>query len=95
MSEAPNQIDGAKVIEWAWSGEKPFGTLYYEGSDDVAANIFGLAICSYGKDREFYRFSCDENWEAEQDSTYHSIEEAKNYLPDQYRNVSANWIKKN
>ncbi|MYM58619.1 hypothetical protein GTG28_05220 [Vibrio sp. OCN044] len=30
MSNPPRQIDGANVIEWAWSGDKPFGYIHYE-----------------------------------------------------------------
>lgn len=43
MSKPPKEIDGAKVIEWAWSGSEPFGVVCFE-SGEVAAEIFGLAI---------------------------------------------------
>ncbi len=80
-----NEIDGAKVLIWAWSGSTPFGFV-----GDV--EIYGLAICQYENSDEVYRFSCDENWETQQDQVYDSIEQAKDYLPDQYRIVKANWI---
>ena len=25
--QPPNEIDGARVIEWAWSGDGPFGEV--------------------------------------------------------------------
>ena len=82
----PNEeIDGAKVLIWAWSGLNPFGFV-----GDV--EIYGLAICQYENSDGIYRFSCGENWETQQDGLYDSIEQAKNQLPDQYRNVPANWI---
>jgi hypothetical protein len=85
MKKPPNKIDKANVLEWAWSGSIPFGKV---GETD----IFGLAICQYENSDEYYRFSCDKNWETEQDGLYDSVEEAKNCLPEQYKNVPANWI---
>ena len=82
----PAKIDGAKVVEWAWSGLTPFGEV--PGADSPM--IFGLAIATYD-DTQFYRFSCDSNWETVQDGLYDSIDDAKAQLPDQYRNVNANW----
>jgi hypothetical protein len=95
MKRPPNEIDGAKVLEWAWSGSIPFGVLKYSGGEkdgQVAFEIYGLAICQYEKTGEIYRFSCDENWETQQDSPCSSIEQAKKDLPEQYKNVPANWI---
>lgn len=87
--EPPTEIDGARVIEWAWSGDQPFGEV--PGAD--SPEIFGLAIATYD-DREFYRFSCDRDWETQQDWLYDSVDEAKRLLPDQYRLVEANWTRK-
>ena len=88
-NEPPTEIDGARVIEWAWSGDQPFGAV--PGADST--QIFGLAIATYD-DREFYRFSCDRDWETQQDGLYVSVDEAKHLLPNQYRLVEANWTKK-
>lgn len=84
----PAEIDGARVVEWAWSGDLPFGEV--PGAE--SPEIFGLAIATYD-DCEFYRFSCDRDWETQQDGLYDSIDEAKQQLPDQYRKVEANWRK--
>nr|WP_010132455.1 hypothetical protein [Microbulbifer agarilyticus] len=92
MSKPPKEIDGAKVIEWSWSGDRPFGVIYYD-CGKIASEIFGLAICKYRDSEVVYRFSCDANWEAEQDSEYCSAVDAKEHLPDQYRNVDAVWQK--
>ncbi len=86
----PQELDGAKVIKWAWSGNKPFG--YVGNEDDTEReSIYGLAICAYGDYAGFYRFSCDKNWEVIQYSFYETIEQAIKQLPDQYKNVEANW----
>ncbi|MCP4095030.1 MAG: hypothetical protein GY880_28225 [Planctomycetaceae bacterium] len=82
----PDKIDGASVIEWAWSGTYPFGEVPGAQSPE----IFGLAIATYDN-IEFYRFSCDRNWNTVQDGLYDSIADAKAQLPDQYRNVDAHW----
>jgi hypothetical protein len=84
--QPPEEIDGARVIEWAWSGSNPFGEV--PGAE--SPEIFGLAIATYD-DIQFYRFSCDRNWGTVQDAIYESAADAKEQLPDQYRNVEAHW----
>jgi hypothetical protein len=84
MNKPPSEIDGAKVLLWASSDSVPFG---YVG--DI--KIYGLAICQYENSNDVYRFSCDEKWETQQDGLYNSIEQAKDELPEQYKNVPANW----
>ena len=92
MNKPPETIDNAEVLYWAWSGDSPFGVLKNtDGS--VASEIYGLAICQYLDSGTIYRFSCDKHWETEQDSNYASVEEAMNFLPEQYKNVQVNWIK--
>ena len=92
MVKPPKTIDGATVLEWAWSGELPFGLLTYT-SGETAAEIYGFAICSYPEATNVYRFSCNKNWEAEQDSPYESVEAAKDNIPSQYNNALVNWVK--
>lgn len=84
--QPPNKIDGARVIEWAWSGDDPFG----EVPGTVHPEIYGLAIATYD-DIVFYRFSCDRNWNTVQDALHDYVAAAKDQLPDQYRNVVAKW----
>jgi hypothetical protein len=92
MSKPPDKIDNAKVLEWAYSGEKPFGFLYYQDGT-VFSEIYALAICAYENSDTFYRFSCNKNWECLQDSEHNSIEEAKNNIPVQYKNAPLIWNK--
>jgi hypothetical protein len=86
----PAYIDGAKVIKWAWSGEKPFGYVSMIGSPE-REEIYGLAICQYENSESFYRFSCDKNWETVQDGSYETVEDAIRLLPVQYKNIEADW----
>jgi hypothetical protein len=91
--EPPDYLDGAKVVLWAWSGELPFGFVGNE-DDTEREEVYGLAICQYeGKVSKelIYRFSCDKNWIVIQDGIYDTVENAIRFLPDQYRNVAANW----
>lgn len=85
--EPPPEIDGARVIEWAWSGEQPFGEVH--GAEPV--QIYGLVIATYD-DKEYYRFSCDSHWNTQQDGSYTTVAEAKRQLPEQYKKIEANWI---
>lgn len=89
MKNPPAKLDGAKVLCWAYSEDDPFGVVECD-EDGVVATIQGLAICQYGDDC-VYRFSCDLDWEVQQDGVYESIEEAKRLLPDQYKNIPVNW----
>lgn len=79
----PHEIDGAKVLEWAWS-DTPFGYLRSEDGV-ISIAIHGLAICQYAGSSSVYRFSCDGAWKCEQDAPHASVEEAKQWLPEQYR----------
>ena len=82
-------LDNARVIEFAWS-DSPFGDV--KDTDGVlVAMIHGLAICQYENSRVVYRFSCDKTWEVISDVDYDSIEQAKAWLPDQYRRAPADW----
>lgn len=89
--EPPKQLDGAEVIQWAWSADEPFG---FVNSDDEKEMIYGLAICSYEDSAGFYRFSCNRNWEVIQDGFYETIERAITQLPSQYTNKEACWYKR-
>ena len=86
-----DKLDGAKVIKWAWSGDKPFGLIQINdnGSDSIA--IYGLAICQYDDSSDIYRFSCDKDWEVLQDEVYKTVYDAIRQIPDQYKFVIAQW----
>ncbi len=86
-NEPADELDGAKVIKWAWSGDRPFGLV-------GEIEIYGLAICRYDGSADVYRFSCDKDWEVQQDGLYDSIDEAIGQLPNQYKLVSARWTNK-
>lgn len=88
--EPPLELDGAKVVKWAWSGHKPFGFVGNEDGTE-SESIYGLAFCSYGDNEGIHRFSCDRNWEVVQDGYYNTIDQALDQLPDQYKNVEAVW----
>ena len=92
MNKPESKIDGANVLFWAWSGNEPFGWVG-SNTNPKAIPIFGLAIAQYEGDATIYRFSCNKNWETEQDATYETTSDAMEYLPEQYREVHAQWQK--
>jgi hypothetical protein len=56
--------------------------------------IFGLAICRYKNSGEVYRFSCNSDWETENDSAWeYSIQEAMEGPSTQYDIRKVQWIK--
>jgi len=87
------ELDGATVLEWAWSGSRPFGVINYAISEEKGVEIYGLALCQYADSEKIYRFSCNKDWEIEQDQVYSSIEEAKSKLPSQYKHMPIDWKK--
>lgn len=93
----PDKLDGATVLQWAWSGATPFCYMPVVGEDfmpmidEPVLEIYGLAICQYDNHSNVYRFSCDKNWEVQQDSEHISLEDAIEHLPEQYKLVAANW----
>ncbi len=60
---------------------------------DGRCTIHGLALCQYEGSDAVYRFSCNADWETEQDAAYASIAEAKAQLPNQYGGVPVTWKK--
>jgi hypothetical protein len=69
MKKPPEKIDGANVLLWAWSQDKPFFCMPVT---DLSGSIpiFGLAICRYADSGTVYRFSCNASWETENDFDY-------------------------
>jgi hypothetical protein len=85
----PLHLDSGKVLFWAWSGDKPFGKM--PTGDNTSIEIYGFAICIL--DGKLYRFSCDRNWEVQNDMDFDSIEEAKVSSYPQYSNQPIQWNK--
>jgi hypothetical protein len=93
IMEPPSHLDNAKVIEWAWSANEPFG--YTDNKHDTNRGvIYGLAICKYEDSESVYCFSCDRNWKVVQTSFYDTVDNAIKQLTEQYKNVIANWYTK-
>ena len=92
MKEPPDQLDGAKVLYWAWSGDDPFFVMpYSDGSGGIP--IYGLAVCQY-KSGAIYRFSCSYEWEVENDSDRETIEDAMSGASGQHDIATVEWQKR-
>ncbi|HLK29227.1 MAG TPA: hypothetical protein VKT28_11670 [Puia sp.] len=96
IKPAPDYLDGAKVLKWAWSGDQPFGVMKYSDNKDnlEPIKVYGLAICIYEKSNSMYRFSCDKDWEVVNDSQENSIQGAIDSIPEQYKNAERVWYEK-
>ena len=86
----PTELDGAKVLKWAWSGDLPLGFVPIQDSEHKIS-IYGIAVCAYENSEVFYRFSCDDQWEVINDSHYETMQQAIDELPSQYKMVAAVW----
>ena len=86
----PEEIDGATVVEWAWSDPDPFFVMPDSGRSG-GVPIHGLAICRYDDSGAIYRFSCDREWETENDSTHDSIEVARLASSRQHDVLAVEW----
>ncbi len=73
--EPPDELDGAKVILWAYNPIKPFFIMKYTDGT-VYKPVHGFAICRYKGSEIFYKFSCDSDWNVANDLDAASIEEA-------------------
>ena len=86
----PHVVDGAKILDWVWSGDVPFGHILNREGAKICA-VHGLAICAYAGDPRIYRFSCDRNWNVEQDAFHDSAAEAKTEVAQLYPLSIAPW----
>ncbi|NTV37190.1 MAG: hypothetical protein HGA53_09565 [Anaerolineaceae bacterium] len=73
--EPPDELDGAEVILWAFTPQKPFFIMVYSDGTPYKP-IHGFAICRYKGESQYYKFSCDIEWNVENDMDCDSIEEA-------------------
>lgn len=79
--EPPDELDEAEVIFWAFSPQKPFFIMKYSDGT-LYKPIHGFAICQYKGEKQYYKFSCDIEWNVENDSVCESIEEAVSVAND-------------
>jgi hypothetical protein len=86
----PKEIDDADVIWWAWSGIAPFFEMPVTESAETIA-IYGLAVCRHPKSGNVYRFSCNAEWEVENDSQWPTIEEALQATSTQFDASVVQW----
>ncbi len=73
--EPPDELDGAEVLLWAFDPQKPFFILEYSDGTPYKP-IHGFAICRYPGENQYYKFSCDIEWQVENDWVYDILEEA-------------------
>ena len=92
----PFQLDGAHVLHWAWSSPAPFFVMGVTSAPGEPAHegipIHGLAICRYADSRgQVYVFSCDAQWEVQNDAPYESVAAARARRSLQYDTSKVIW----
>ena len=83
----PSQIDGARVVYWAYS-QVPFFVMH-DGGPGIP--IHGLAVAVYSTG-SVYRFSCDRDWETQNDSEWDSVESALHAASGDYNIAAIHWV---
>ena len=83
----PNEIDGARVVYWAYS-QVPFFVMADGGA---GIPIHGLAVAVYSSG-SVYRFSCDRDWETQNDSEWPSVEAATHAASADYEIAEIHWV---
>lgn len=86
--EPPDQLDGAEVLEWAWSGVQPYGSLH-----STEVGIHGFALCR-DDTGQLHRFSCDGMWGVQQDAPVGNLSSGRTDLPAQYKTAELEWHQK-
>ena len=93
MKDAPESIDGAKVILFT-----PIDQRRHHTGDcrQVVAGVLqgqaaGIAICQYEGNEDYYLFGCDATWRSVTDTYHQTIEEAISQAEFEYEGVTATW----
>lgn len=85
----PNELDGAKVIMYTDNKvSNNFGNVRYEDHDEM---ITALAIAKYDKDKSYYLFDCNLEWEVIGDTLHSTIDEAKSCAENFTRVGKVTW----
>ena len=93
MKEAPESIDGAKVILFTPIDQR------HRHTGDCVQNVAGvpqgpaagLAICSYLGEEGYYLFGCDATWSSITDTWHQTVEEAMRQAEFEYESISGTW----
>ena len=92
MKPAPAMIDGARVIYWADTrGILKTDACTFLADGRVQQAFAGLAIAQYEGESSCCLFLCDEQWETQNDTLHHSVDEARAFAESLYPAVSVRW----
>lgn len=87
----PNYLDGARVL--FYSQKDVFGKVNYSTGEKYS-DIKYLAICRYGNNKEYYLFSCNEDFEVVGDFSFDSVEECKEVAGNSNKGKDIIWTEK-
>lgn len=93
MKDAPESVDGAKVIVFTLIDRRH---RYTGDCRHVVAGVpqgpaAGLAICKYEGEEGYYLFACDTTWRSVTDTWHKSVEEAMSQAEFEYEGITGSW----
>ena len=88
LTDIPKYIAGAKTL-YISKSDIVFDTVF---RDNVEVSIEYLSICQYDKDKGFYLFWCDKNFNTIADLYYEDLNEALEDAKRIYQTDNLEWI---
>ena len=86
----PRELDGAQVLYYT---EKDDFGVVCDVDGNVTDQVRYLAICRYEKDKHFYLFLCDENYEVVIDHFLPSVKDCKSVAYNRKKDILWNKCK--
>ncbi|WP_165249839.1 hypothetical protein [Paludisphaera soli] len=93
MNDAPESIDGAKVVLFALIDQRcrHTGNCRQEVAGVAQGPAAGLAICQYGEEAGCYLLGCDAAWHCVTDTWHRTVDEAISQAEFEYEGVREAW----
>ncbi len=88
MSDPPQLLDGAEVVQWAVSR---LGGFYQLVGSNPPITVVAMAVCRYDHHDPVYLFKCDADWHVVQDWDCGSLEDAAELAIEHARGQRLEW----
>ena len=93
MDKPTGEVGGAKVVLYTKIDDrhKFTGNCRQIVAGELMGAAFGLTICQYEGEENFYLFGCDADWNTLTDTWHETLENAKEQAEFEYEGVTATW----
>ena len=95
MTEPPEFLDGARVLEVAFVDDRVThtGRTNHWRNGELLPAARALVIAAYDDTAdEFYLFYCDEDWNVRNDTYHTTLHEARSQAEYEYSGITAVWV---